>query len=106
MPLKFDSSSDKLFLKLKGDWALLKKSAETLETSVKRCSRIGTKKVYTFEESESFDALTSKFARTSDILTQKEMKTLISILREEADTFVSRMNIRAIHDEQKMDLKD
>ena len=45
------------------------------------------------EEEESFDALTSKFARCSDILTQRILKTVVFILREEAPTFVDRMNL-------------
>jgi hypothetical protein len=45
------------------------------------------------EEEESFEALTSKFARCSDILTQRILKTVVFILREEAPTFVDRMNL-------------
>ena len=91
--MKSESSGEKLLLKLKRDWQLLKKSLESLSASAKKCEAIGIKTNYTFEQSESFDALTSKFARTADILTQKIIKTSILVLREEADTFVDRMNL-------------
>lgn len=91
--MKFDSSSEKLIPKLRKDWQLLTQSAESLESSARKCSAVGVKAEYTSEESESFDALTSRFARTSDIFTQKILKTAIFILREEANTFVDRMNV-------------
>jgi hypothetical protein len=42
---------------------------------------------------ESLDALTSKFARVSDIFTQKVLKSLVMLTREDAPTFVDRMNL-------------
>jgi len=58
-----------------------------------KCSQLTPSPRQSFEEEESFDALTSKFARCSDILTQKVLKTVVFILREEAPTFVDRMNL-------------
>jgi hypothetical protein len=46
-----------------------------------------------FETEESLDALSSKFSRVSDIYTQKVIKTLIFLLREDAPTFLDRMNL-------------
>jgi len=91
--LKSEAGGDKLLLKLKRDWQLLKKSKTTLDASLKKCKKIGIKSEYNFEEAESFDAFTSKFARTADIFTQKIIKTSILALREEADAFVDRMNV-------------
>jgi hypothetical protein len=42
---------------------------------------------------ESLDALTSKFSRVSDIFTQKVLKSLVLLTREDAPTFVDRMNL-------------
>jgi hypothetical protein len=42
---------------------------------------------------ESLDALTSKFARVSDIFTQKVLKSLVLLTREDAPTFLDRMNL-------------
>ena len=56
---------------LKQNWELLMRSLNSLKLSVKKVSDIGQKDDYTFEELESFDSLTSKFARTSDIFLQK-----------------------------------
>ena len=51
--------------------ALLQKSVIALDYSYDKCRTIGEKKEYDLEQQESFEALTSRFARTSDILTQK-----------------------------------
>ncbi len=56
---------------LKSEWDLLQQSVATLKLSVLKCQTIGIKEFYSFEELESFDSLTSKFNRTSDIFTQK-----------------------------------
>ena len=68
-------------------------SIETLQQSYDKCNEIGTKKELSFEESESFDALTSKFARTSDLYTQGILKTIPMLIREDANTFLDRANL-------------
>jgi len=78
---------------LRAELASLGRAASSLEKSVAKCSRLTPSPRQSFEEEESFDALTSKFARCSDILTQKVLKTLIFLLREDAPTFVDRMNL-------------
>jgi hypothetical protein len=45
------------------------------------------------EELDAFENLTSRFARTSDIYTQKIMKGIILILREDARTFLDSANL-------------
>jgi hypothetical protein len=71
----------------------LERSASSLQRSMAKCSQLTPSPRQSFEDEESFDALTSKFARCSDILTQKVLKTLVFILREDAPTFVDRMNL-------------
>jgi len=71
---------------------LLQKSLETFQLSVNKCSKIGIKNEFTFEESESFDALTSKFARTSDIYTQKVLRTIFILIKEPQLTIIDMAN--------------
>jgi hypothetical protein len=44
------------------------------------------------DDSDALDALTSKFARTSDIYTQKVLNTVLKLKRVDAPTFVDKMN--------------
>lgn len=77
---------------LKYNLKLLEDSLLTLKLSFKKCQKIGLKKDYSFEELESFDSLTSKFARTSDIFTQKVLRSVFIIIREDDGTFIDRAN--------------
>ncbi|MBT4290661.1 MAG: hypothetical protein HOD92_25320 [Deltaproteobacteria bacterium] len=88
-----NKNHNKMLSLLQDNLSLLKTSQATLSQSYEKCKKIGIKKVYTFEQLESFDSLTSKFARTSDIYTQKILISLFKILREEADTFLDRVNL-------------
>lgn len=72
---------------------LLRQALPSFEKSVNKCRRIDPAEKLTFEEEECFDALTSKFARSSDIYTQKVIKSLLILLRENAPTFLDRMNL-------------
>jgi hypothetical protein len=78
---------------LRAELESLGRAAASLEKSMTKCSLLIPSPRQSFEEEESFDALTSKFARCSDILSQKVLKTLAFLLREEAPTFVDRMNL-------------
>ena len=73
----------KLKKKLSEDIKRLEKSLESFNKSYKICKEIGIKSDYNFEEEESFDSLTSKFSRISDIYTQKILKTILMIERED-----------------------
>ncbi|MFA5817381.1 MAG: hypothetical protein WC865_17400 [Bacteroidales bacterium] len=77
---------------LEKEWILLKQSADTLDLSFIKCKTIGIKEQYTFEEQESFDSLTSKFARTSDIYIQKVLRTAWSLLHEPSIPFIDLVN--------------
>ena len=64
----------------------------TLQLSVVKCKSIGKKQEYTFEELESFDSLTSKFNRASDIFTQKVLRTAWMLLHEPFEPFIDLMS--------------
>ena len=77
---------------LNEEWLLLVTSVKTLQLSVEKCKIIGTKQDYTFTELESFDSLTSKFSRSSDMYTQKVLRTSWILLREGFGPFIDMMN--------------
>ena len=86
-------SEDQLKIKLlQEEWASLEKSLETLNLSVDKCSILFGKRDYTFEEMESFDSLTSMFGRTSDLFTQKILRTLWMLLHEPFVPFIDLLN--------------
>lgn len=88
------NDNDQLLIKLlQTEWHLLQASLETLLQSVEKCQAIGVKPEYTFEEQESFDSLTSKFNRTSDLFTQKIIRTTWMLLHEPFAPFIDMMNI-------------
>lgn len=82
-----------LLSKLKRDLVDLEYAAEGLTMSFKKCDSIGIKNQYNFEDQESFDSLSSKFARTSDIYTQRILKTIFLLLRENPKSFIDRANL-------------
>jgi len=71
---------------------LLEKAVETLNLSITKCKSIIGKEEYSFEEMESIDSLTSKFGRTSDIFTQKVLRTIWILLHEPFLPFIDFMN--------------
>jgi uncharacterized protein with HEPN domain len=81
-----------LLTQLIENFMLLEKSMTALAYSYEKCDAIGEKEEYDLEEQESFEALTSRFARTSDILTQKVLKTLFILLQENIKTIIDAAN--------------
>jgi uncharacterized protein with HEPN domain len=81
-----------LLTQLIENFMLLEKSMTALAYSYEKCGAIGEKEEYDLEEQESFEALTSRFARTSDILTQKVLKTLFILLQENIKTIIDAAN--------------
>ena len=65
---------------------------ETLIYSYNKCKDIGIKNEYSFEQLESYEALTSRFARIADILTQKAFKTIFLLLQEFPLSFIDKAN--------------
>ena len=75
------------------NWNVLKQALPSFERSLVKCRDLDFSSPISFETEESLDALSSKFSRVSDIFTQKVLKTLIFVLREDAPTFLDRMNL-------------
>ena len=67
---------------------VLEKATIALSYSYNKCCAIGKKDEYDLEEQESFEALTARFARTADILTQKVIKSLFILLQENIKTII------------------
>ena len=61
--------------------------------SIDKCRTFDLRAAIPFEAEESFDALTSKFSRVSDIFTQKVLKSFVMLTREDAPTFLDRMHL-------------
>ena len=88
------NKNDELLVQLlQSELTLLKSSMETLLASSVKCRAIGLKSDYSFEEQESFDSLTSKFSRTSDLFTQKVIRTVWMLLHESFVPFIDMMNM-------------
>lgn len=75
------------------NWNVLKQALPSFERSLVKCRNLDFSPPISFETEESLDALSSKFSRVSDIFTQKVLKSLIFVLREDAPTFLDRMNL-------------
>ncbi len=75
------------------DLSYLDRSMHVLAYSLGKARKIGDKKAYTIEELDVYEALTSRYARTADILTQKIIKNLFIIMQEDAKTFIDRCNL-------------
>jgi hypothetical protein len=88
-----NDNDQQLIQLLQTEWLMLQSSVETLLQSVKKSRTIGVKPHYTFEEQESFDSLTSKFNRTSDLFRQKIIRTTWMLLHEPFAPFIDMMNI-------------
>ena len=84
---------DTIKLLLESNLELLRQALPSFTRSLEKCRRIDLSDGVSFDEEESFDALTSKFSRISDIFTQKVLKSLTLMLREDAPTFIDRMNL-------------
>jgi hypothetical protein len=71
-------SDEKLLRLLRGESIRL--AATSLENSLIKCAKLTPAPRQSFEDEETFDALTSRFARTADILTQEVLKTAILLM--------------------------
>lgn len=77
---------------LMAELKLLDDAAEVLQYSHDVCSKIGIKESYSLEELDRFEALTSRFARTSDILIQKILRLIDIMELESPGTIIDRIN--------------
>jgi hypothetical protein len=78
---------------LESNREVLRQALPSFVRSIEKCSAFNLETPISFEVEESFDALTSKFSRVSDIFTQKVLKSFLILLREDAPTFLDRMNL-------------
>ena len=70
----------------------LGKASDVLSHSLDKCSKIQVRADMSFEELESFEALTARFARLSDIVTKKILRYFDVIDLEDAGTVRDRIN--------------
>jgi uncharacterized protein with HEPN domain len=91
--MKITSTQHLLRQQLYEHVALLDKSLEALRYSETFCAALAGKESYTDEEFEHLEALTARFARTSDILTQKVLKSLFLLLGEDRATFLDATHL-------------
>jgi len=77
---------------LKKELDIMNKARDILEYSYKACSNISKKDTYQNDELDKFEALTSRFARLSDILTQKIFRLIEYLEMETPGTVRDRIN--------------
>lgn len=70
----------------------LNKANEVLTYSYKKCAKIGVKADLSDEQLESFEALTGRFARLSDIVIQKVLRYFDVLDLDETGTVRDRIN--------------
>ena len=73
--------------------AVVEQSAAALRHSLTKCERMGLKAEYTLDELDHFEALSARFARTSDLYTQKLLKSLFIVLGEDAVSFLDKARL-------------
>ena len=88
------SEKRKIFKKqIDEEIANLDKSIDALNHSYGKCKKIRETKEYGLDEQEIFEALASRFARSSDILTQKVLKSLFILLQENVKTMIDSAHL-------------
>lgn len=85
-----DYKDEKLLYKQ--ELQLLLSSAQALQRSYDICQEIGEKETYSFDEHDRFEALTARFARTSDILIQKMLRLIDIIELENVGSIIDRLH--------------
>ena len=79
-----------LFAVLAKELQVFARTKVVLETSFRKCAAISLVGELSEQELESFEALTSRFARLVDIASQKLFKTVFLILRETRGTIIDQ----------------
>ncbi|RKX84070.1 MAG: hypothetical protein DRP57_06635 [Spirochaetes bacterium] len=77
---------------IKNELDIMNRAKDILEYSYKTCSIISIKDTYLNDELDKFEALTSRFARLSDILTQKIFRLIEYLEMESPGTVRDRIN--------------
>lgn len=71
---------------------LLDEANKILIYSYEACQEIGIREGYTLEELDKFEALTSRFARTSDMLIQRIFRLMDVLELEQPGSIIDRIN--------------
>ncbi|HLX11740.1 MAG TPA: hypothetical protein VKS81_02900 [Bacteroidota bacterium] len=74
------------------DLVLYRKSIDVLAQSYKKCKSIDLSRPLSADQLEAFDALTSRFARSCDLFTQRILGLLDRIELEQPGTAVDRIH--------------
>lgn len=90
---KYDEKRRLFREQLRSELQQLNNARKTLLYSYEKCKNIDPDSVLSSEELESYEALTSRFARVSDILTQKVLKTVFLLLQEPGGSFIDKTNM-------------
>ena len=86
------SEQAKLLATFKQELSSVERAEEVLSYSYAACQTIGIKAHYNAEEQVEFEALTSRFARLSDLLVQKIWRGLYLVELESDGTVRDRIN--------------
>ncbi len=70
----------------------LEKSLHWLRRSYEKCRRIGVKDFYEEEEFDDFENLTSRYARTSDLILRKVFRSIDAMELEDSGTLIDTVN--------------
>jgi uncharacterized protein with HEPN domain len=73
--------------------ALVEQSAVALRHSLAKCAPMMLQVEYTLDELAHFEALSARFARTSDLYTQKLLKSLFMVLGEDVVSFLDKARL-------------
>ena len=91
--MNIENKQQMLLAQLDLNLELLKRAQELMRYSQNKCQAIIKKTQHSDAELESCEALTARFARTVDILTQKILTTIFLILQETPTTFIDKCNL-------------
>jgi hypothetical protein len=86
-------NKEKLILNIKADLFNLNEAITGLNKSFEKCLDLIDKQEKTFENYESIDSIIIKFARISDIYTQKILTSLMILSIEKPEGFIDKVNI-------------
>jgi uncharacterized protein YutE (UPF0331/DUF86 family) len=86
-------NKEKLILNIKTDLFNLNEAITGLNKSFEKCLDLIDKQEKTFENYESIDSIIIKFARISDIYTQKILTSLMILSIEKPEGFIDKVNI-------------
>ena len=85
-------TNDDYILNLFRDLDILNQSLYWLRRSYMICTRIGVKPAYADDEFDAIETLTSRYARTSDIIIQKIFRSIDKVEFEESGTMIDVIN--------------